>query len=73
MTYSKDDRLIRMANQIAENLAAHGHEQASTETAQHILDYWDPAMRETILTVDQARLSRIALSAVKMIMIRQSQ
>jgi formate dehydrogenase subunit delta len=35
---STTDHLIKMANQIAANLAAQGQEVAIRETAQHIVD-----------------------------------
>ena len=39
------ETVIRMANQIARNFAAHGDERAIEETAQHIRLFWDPRMR----------------------------
>lgn len=59
------DRLIQMANQIAANLAAQGEQVAAAQTAQHIVDFWDPAMRAAILQVDRHHLSAIARSAVE--------
>lgn len=59
------ERLIRMANQIAANLAAQGEGIAATQTARHIVDFWDPSMRAAILQVDRSRLSAIARRAVE--------
>jgi len=56
--------LIRMANQIAANLAAQGEDAAVRETAEHIARYWEPRMRSAILTADLAELSPIARAAV---------
>jgi formate dehydrogenase subunit delta len=56
--------LVRMANQIAANLAAHGAEAAAAETAEHIARYWDPRMRAALREVDPAQLSAIARAAV---------
>jgi formate dehydrogenase subunit delta len=43
----RDDKLIRMANQIAANLAV--REDAAALCAGHISDYWDPRMRTALL------------------------
>jgi formate dehydrogenase subunit delta len=58
-------RLIEMANKIAANLAARGEDRAVAETAQHIVDYWDPTMRSTLLSAEPNRLSLIARRAVE--------
>ncbi|MBB3956314.1 formate dehydrogenase subunit delta [Novosphingobium sediminicola] len=58
------DHLIKMANQIAANLAAQGQEVAIRETAQHIIDFWDPRMKAGIAAADRAQLSEIARAAV---------
>jgi len=56
--------LIRMANDIARNLAAQGHDVAVAATAQHIRDFWDPRMKAGILAADRAGLCPIAAAAV---------
>ncbi|NOW45085.1 formate dehydrogenase subunit delta [Novosphingobium sp. SG751A] len=58
------DHLIKMANQIAANLAAQGQEAAIRETAQHIIDFWDPRMKAGIAEADHTQLSEIARAAV---------
>jgi formate dehydrogenase subunit delta len=40
--------LRRMANDIARNLAAMGHDQAVLATADHIDKFWDPRMKKAI-------------------------
>lgn len=57
--------LIRMANDIARNLAAQGEERAIAATAQHITDFWDPRMTAAIFKADRAGLSAIAAAAVE--------
>lgn len=59
------DRLVRMANQIAANLAAQGEEVAIRETAEHIARFWDPRMKTGILAADPAQLSAIAAAAIR--------
>jgi len=56
--------LIRMANDIARNLAPQGEAAAIAATAQHIRDFWDPRMRAGILAADRTALSPIAAAAV---------
>ncbi len=64
---SPDDRLIYMANQIALNLAAQGHDAATAMLADHIVSFWDPRMRARILALDGKALSPIAAAAVVML------
>ena len=59
--------LIRMANQIAQNLAAQGEQAAIAETHQHIIDFWDPRMKAGILAANHDMLSPIAAAAVAML------
>ena len=59
------DHLIHMLNQIAANLAAQGEATAVAETAQHIIDYWDPRMKAGIFAADLAPLSPIARAAIE--------
>ncbi|WDF72317.1 formate dehydrogenase subunit delta [Novosphingobium sp. KACC 22771] len=64
------DHLIKMANQIAANLAAQGQEVAIRETAQHIIDFWDPRMKAGIAAADHTPLSDIARAAVGIVTAR---
>ena len=57
--------LRRMANQIAQNLAAMGHDRAVLATADHIDKFWDPRMKKAIFADDLAELSPIARAAVE--------
>ena len=56
--------LVRMANQIAANLAVQGEAEAIAQTAEHIARYWDPRMRAAIDQADPAGLSPIARAAL---------
>jgi len=60
-------RLAYMANQIARNLAAQGEEAATTQTAQHIRDFWDPRMRGAIMAADPTLLEPVAAAAVALL------
>ncbi|WP_427966520.1 formate dehydrogenase subunit delta [Altererythrobacter sp.] len=59
------DKLSRMANQIAANFEANGHDKAVEDTATHILKFWDPRMKAQIFADDLSRLSPIASQAVE--------
>ena len=57
--------LHRMANDIARNLAAMGHDKAVLATADHIDHFWDPRMKAAIFADDLAALSPIAREAIR--------
>ena len=59
------DTLRRMANDIARNLAAMGHDKAVLATADHIDKFWDPRMKRAIFGDDLAELSPIAREAIE--------
>ena len=62
---SNRERLVYMANQIARNFAALGHDNAIAATADHIASFWDPRMRETIFGCGTADgLGDLAAAAV---------
>jgi formate dehydrogenase subunit delta len=42
---STDERLAYMADQIARNFLALGHDSAVRATADHIASFWDPSMK----------------------------
>ncbi|WP_176594551.1 formate dehydrogenase subunit delta [Sphingobium sp. EM0848] len=68
---STEDRLIYMANQIARNMAALGEKEAVAMVADHIRDFWDPAMKQRIGALAAARpeaLSPVAAAAVERVM-----
>ncbi len=50
MSHEKSpDKLVYMANQIGKFFVSQGPEQAVVGTADHIMKFWDPRMREAIL------------------------
>jgi len=51
---ASDEKLCHMANQIAAFFHAYPADEARTGIAQHIADFWTPAMRRTLQdTVDR--------------------
>lgn len=57
------DTLIRMANQIAANLAHEPNPAAAT--AEHIRLYWDPRMKQMLRDHSSEGLSAVALAALE--------
>ena len=45
------ERLVYMANQIARNFEAIGHDAAAAATADHIASFWDPRMKAQIFAL----------------------
>lgn len=63
----KLDKLIRMANEIARNLRAQPGDQAVAAIAEHLQNFWTPAMRASLVAHQQAGgagLDPIAAQAV---------
>jgi formate dehydrogenase subunit delta len=58
------ERLTYMANQIARNVEARGRDAAVAETASHIIKFWDPRMKATMLNGDRSQLIPIAAEAM---------
>ncbi len=59
------ERLRRMANQIAKNFVAIGHDKAVLATANHIDQFWDPRMKAAIFADDYRNtLDPIAADAI---------
>jgi formate dehydrogenase subunit delta len=56
--------LIRMANDIARNLAPQGEDSAIEQATRHLKDFWDPRMKAAILSGDRSGLDPIAAAAV---------
>ncbi len=48
MSEAQVEQLVKMADQIARNMAAEG-DAAVVKTAEHIRKFWTPAMRELLL------------------------
>ena len=64
------ERLVYMANQIARNFEALGHEAAFKATADHIASYWDPRMKTQIfayLEEGGASLSATSFAAIRLL------
>ena len=59
------DKLNRMANQIATNYQAIGHDNAVLATADHINKFWDPRMKAGIFGDDWSKLNPIAAAAIE--------
>lgn len=57
-------KLRRMADQIALNFGAIGHDDAVLATADHIHQFWDPRMKAMILADDWSQLSPVAAKAI---------
>jgi formate dehydrogenase subunit delta len=65
------DRLIKMANQIATFFVTQPGDQAAKATAEHIRSFWDPRMRRGIIehvASGGEGLDPAALAAVRLIM-----
>jgi formate dehydrogenase subunit delta len=60
-------RLRYMADQIARNFVALGHDNAVAATADHLIKFWDPRMKAAILEDDPAALSPVARDAVQLL------
>jgi hypothetical protein len=61
-------RLVAMVNQIAANVAHHGHEQAVDEIAGHLRACWAPSMRaelDAYLDLGGPDLSPLAAAAAE--------
>jgi len=57
-------KLRYMADQIARNFAAQGHDEAVAATADHIDKFWDPRMKAAILAGDPAELTPVVREAL---------
>lgn len=58
-------RLRKMANQIARNFEALGHDKAVLATADHIDMFWDPRMKAAIFADDRSELGPMARAAIE--------
>ena len=64
------ERLVYMANQIARNFEVLGQDRAAAATADHMIAYWDPRMKDQIVQCERSHpdtLTPIARAAAKMI------
>ena len=66
MSFDTLATLRRMANDIARNLEAMGHDKAVLATADHIDKFWDPRMKKAIFADDErfGVLTPIAAEAI---------
>lgn len=67
---STDERLAYMADQIARNFIALGHDAAIVATADHIASFWDPRMKERgylLLHTAGSMLSPMAAAALRLL------
>ncbi len=48
------DKLAYMANQIGKFFMAEGHERAVLGVAEHLARFWDPRMRDAIISYVEA-------------------
>lgn len=54
MPPAHSEQLVKMAHQIARNLAAEGDEDhVARKAAEHIRKFWTPAMRSTLVELSQ--------------------
>ena len=61
-------KLARMANDIANNFAALGVDEAVASTTNHMRMFWDPRMREqafSMIANGEGQFNEIALKAVE--------
>ena len=68
MSESKSQKLIKMVNQIALNMAANGSdEMVADQVAQHLEKFWSPPMKRLIaeqLSVADSSLTPVAKMAI---------
>ncbi|MBL8709788.1 MAG: formate dehydrogenase subunit delta [Rhodospirillaceae bacterium] len=70
-----NDRLVSMANQIADFFQSYPEAEAVEGVATHIRKFWDPRMRQGIfehLAAGGAGLKPLALAALKQLAAQQS-
>jgi formate dehydrogenase subunit delta len=48
---TSDEKLVYMANQIAQFFASQGNDRAASAVADHIRKFWDPQMRKSFLAI----------------------
>jgi formate dehydrogenase subunit delta len=60
--------MVRMANQIADFFKAYPEDQAVTETAKHLKNFWEPRMRKMLIehvAKGGAGLNQLAIKAAQ--------
>lgn len=64
------EKLVMMANQIAQFFAPQGEAKAVPQIARHLADFWDPRMRREIAAIDKRAdngLHPMARAAVRLL------
>jgi formate dehydrogenase subunit delta len=67
---SPDEKLVYMANQIADFFRAQGESRAIPAIADHLNKFWDPVMREDFLRIaqnDDANLHDLVRKALPLV------
>lgn len=70
---SNDERLAYMADQIARNFAAIGHDAATVATADHIASFWDHRMKArafALLDAGEVAFTPAAAEALRLLRTR---
>ena len=65
-----DEKLVYMANQIADYFAAQGEERAVKGVADHLQKFWEPHMRVRLLELaarDSAKLKPLTRKALPLL------
>jgi formate dehydrogenase subunit delta len=63
------ERVVLMANQIAQNFSAQRHDAAAKAVADHIAKFWDPRMKSIIFDIagKGADLNPVAAEAIEIL------
>jgi formate dehydrogenase subunit delta len=61
------DRLVTMANQIAQFFTSYAHDEAVRGVAAHINQFWDPRMRRRFLAAAEERKAQLHALVVEAI------
>ncbi len=72
---SQDEKLVRMANQIAQYFTSQPHDQAVAGVVEHLRSFWTPKMRRQIIdhaAGDGAGLEPLTLEAVQQLAVSSS-
>ena len=66
---SQDEKLVRMANQIAHYFMSQPHDQAVAGVVEHLRSFWTPKMRRQI--IDHAAGGAVGLEALTLEAVQQ--
>lgn len=62
-----DTQLIKMLNQIAENFAYQGEQQAAEDTLDHIQHFWAPAMKDKLCQLNDEQRQRLSVISLRVL------